>query len=95
MKILHTFSDDFVLTENSQIDVANTYNGHDDLSTAKTACLNDKHCIGIYNALCDKNGPFMLVKYSFMTSVYGKSCFYKKTRYGRQLLYLLSLNIII
>ena len=82
------FTDDFVLTENSQIDLANTYNGHDELITAKTSCLIDKHCIGIYDASCDKNGPFMLLKYSFMTSVYGKSCIYRKTRYGRHSLYL-------
>ena len=87
-------SDDFVLMENSQIDIANTYNGHDDLSSAKTACLDDKHCIGIYDASCNKSGPFMLMKFSFMTSVYGKSCFYKKTRNGRYLLALmLSSNI--
>ena len=80
--------------KNSQMDMANTYNGHDDLSTAKSACLNDKHCIGIYDASCDKNGPFMLLKHSFMTSAYGKSCIYKKTRYGKYSLALfLSLNI--
>ena len=76
-------SDNFVLRENVQIDMSNTYVKYDRLSSAKTACSYDWQCIGIFEDLCDKKGPFLLLKYNFMTTVSGNNCLYKKKTYPR------------
>ena len=68
-----------------RIDISNTFEQHDNFSDAKIACANDSNCIAIYEAFCDKNGPFMLLKNSFVVSVYGTDCIYKKKRYGKSL----------
>ena len=74
-------SNEFVLKEHIRIDESNIFDEHTQLSVAKVACSNDQKCIGIYEASCDKNGPFMLLRNSFVTSVFGTSCIYKKRQY--------------
>ena len=61
----------------------NTYGQYTHLNLAKTECTNDSQCIGVYEASCDKNGPFMLFKKGFVTSIYGKHCIYKKKVNGK------------
>ena len=75
-------TDDFLLIEHIRIDISNTFASYESLSASKTACTNDLECIGIYEASCRKNGTFSLLKKSFMTSVYGTNCLYKKKIYG-------------
>ena len=68
---------------NIKVDISNTYNRYDTLSVAKMACTNETECIGIYEAFCDKDGPFELLKNNFVTSIFGRNCIYKKTDYGK------------
>ena len=67
--------------------MSNLYDQHEHLNEAKIACVNDSQCIGIYEDSCDKDGPFMLLKSGFLTSVSGTNCIYKKTTYSK-LIYL-------
>ena len=69
------------------MDKSNTFNQYEQLSDAKVACSNDSNCIGIYEASCDKNGPFTLLKNGFVTSEFGTNCIYKKKQYGKVTLY--------
>ena len=77
------FQDEFVLQKNSRIDVSNTYNQYDDLTAAKNACMNDTHCIGVYDSSCDNTGPFLMLKYCFKTSISDINCVYKKKTNGK------------
>ena len=78
-------SDEFVLKERILIDASNIFDQHKHLSVAKVACSNDSKCIGVYEASCDDNGPFMLIKNGFLTSVFGTNCIYKKRQYAPEL----------
>ena len=88
-------SDNFILGENIKIDMSNTYDKYDRLSSAKTACSYDRQCIGIYEDMCDKKGPFLLVKSNFMTTVSGTNCIYKKKTYGKKYCFVIKSTIII
>ena len=66
-----------------QIHMSNLYDQHKHLNEAKIACENDSQCIGIYEDSCDKDGPFLLLKSGFLTSVSGTNCIYKKTIYSK------------
>ena len=79
--------DHFILMEGIIIDTGNTFDRHEQLSVAKIACAKDSNCIAIYEPSCDKNGPFMLLKNGFLTSVHGTNCIYKKKNYGKRLLF--------
>ena len=48
---------------------------------AKIACDNAEQCIGIYDASCDGEGPFLLITSGFMTSLSSPNCMYKKKTY--------------
>ena len=72
------------------IDTANLFDHHEELSVAKMACAKDSNCIAIYEPSCDKNGPFMLLKNSFVTLLHGKNCIYKKKIYGKWLIFTIS-----
>ena len=74
-------SNDFVLKKHILIDASNIFDQHEYLSFAKVACSNDSKCIGIYEPSCDKNGPFMLLKDSFVASVFSRNCIYRKKQY--------------
>ena len=74
-------SDDFVLRGNIKIDKSNIYNHYARLSIAKLACRNDSKCMGVYVSTCNENGPYMLIKDSFLQSISGTDCIYKRTRY--------------
>ena len=80
---LYFFQDEFALKENINVDKSNIYTRYNKLSEAKIACGRDAKCIGIYDPSCDKNGPFMLLKNSFVTSFSSTNCIYKKKDYGK------------
>ena len=63
--------------------MSNLYDQHKHLNEAMIACENDSQCIGIYDDSCDKDGPFLLLKSGFVTSVSGTNCIYKKTIYSK------------
>ena len=74
--------DSFVVKANIKIDESNKYDNYERLNFAEIACEKDSHCIGIYDASCDQNGPFELLVRGFMTSNSMTSdCIYAKKRH--------------
>ena len=71
---------------NIEVDTSNTYGEYNSLNVAKMACLNDTQCMGVYEASCNKNGPFALFKNNFVTKLYGVNCIYKRIMYGKFIL---------
>ena len=52
---------------------------------AEIGCDNAEQCIGIYDASCDGEGPFLLITSGFMTNLSSPNCMYKKKTYhGKQ-----------
>ena len=86
--------DDFILMEDIIIDKANTFDRHEQLHVAKIACAKDSNCIAIYEPSCYKNGPFMLIKNGFLTSLHGTNCIYKKKKYGKWLLFAINHKLV-
>ena len=82
------------MKENVQVDLSNTYFQYDDLEVAKRACKKDSQCIGVFLAICNMNGPYMLLKRGFVISVSGVNCLYKKKRDGRYIFLVMLFPII-
>ena len=76
--------DNFIRKERIDIDYQNEYGNYERLSFATLACQNDTECIGVFEAACDRDGPFTLVKKGFYTPPRGYHCIYnKKESQGR------------
>ena len=80
--------DNFHLHANIKIDESKTYDQHERLIYAESACDNAEQCIGIYDASCDGEGPFLLLPRGYVTSVSSANCMYKKKTYNRMQVFL-------
>ena len=68
---------------NSICQASSEYESHELLDFAKISCIEDRHCIGITDDNCDKNGTFHLCKTGYLTSdSYTPSCIYQKMTYS-------------
>ena len=74
--------DNFVSKGGILVDEPNMYRAHEDITVAQFVCENDSQCIGIYDAGCDQEGPFSLVKKGLVTSASAADCIFKKKRYN-------------
>ena len=78
--------DNFDVHVNIKVDATDLYDQYYRLIFAKIACGNDKQCIGIYDASCDQQGPFLLLKRGFITVYSSLNCIHKKKTYdGKQI----------
>ena len=75
-------SDSLILQENTMVDTSNTFGRYEQVNFGEMACESDARCIGVYDASCDKRGPFLLLQKGFMTSSRATNCIYKKKHYG-------------
>ena len=73
--------DNFDVHVNIKVDATDLYDQYDRLIFAKIACGNDKQCIGIYDASCDQEGPFLLLTRGFITLYSSPNCIHKKKKY--------------
>ena len=73
--------DNYITQVNIKVDESNKYGQFEKKIFAEIACDIDTECIGIYDASCDQEGPFMLVKKGFMISNWSPDCINKKKTY--------------